>query len=741
MPNARIHFLRHGRLIALGSTALAVVAGAALALVPGSSPPATAASRTNQTAAVSSSDAVPASNTLVVDANAGLRPVTHVASGALYGLADDLTPSDEYVTPLHPNTFVQMAPGGHQLPNGQFEPAGDALVVAPKAARDGAKVIVRAPDWYSDFPYQWVSWSNWLSAVDTQVKAIEASGDKNIEAYALWNEPDWTWPTASGVSFNQGWVRTYDEVRSLDPNIPIDGPSLSYFDASYMESFLEYAKANNALPDIISWHELGGQSSIAADVAAMKSMEASLGISPRPIVIEEYAETGEVGAPGSLVGYIAKFERAGVAAADLAFWNDYGTLGDLLTGTGGLPNGGWWLYKWYGDMTGEMVNTVPPAQTGIDGAASVNRSQNLVSVIFGGGTGSSQVTINGLSSLSGFGDAQTAHVVLQDVASDGRTTAVEGPGTIFNGDLPVTDGTVTVPVAGMNAAYGYHVLVTPAGQNAPGLDGTYRIGSGSGQALTISDITADAGAPATLANPSAAQDQLWDLVSTGTGYYEVINDASGLLLGSDPDSTTSVVQLRYDGGDSELWQLRASGNHYILVNKATGLALASGRNGQVGLSPAAQDWTLTPASLVKAGSIYTISNLNSEINLDTVNAATTAGTLADQAEPDNASDQEWKFVPTGTGYYNIEQVGSGLLLGIQGASTTEGANGDIEAADGAADQEWQLVPTGIGTYELANAGSGLLLGVNDASTSPGQLTLQWQDNGTPDHEWWITPTS
>lgn len=508
-----------------------------------------------------------------------------------------------------------------------------------------------------------------------------------------------------------------------------------------MESFLEYAKANNALPDIISWHELGGQSSIAADVAAMKSMEASLGISPRPIVIEEYAETGEVGAPGSLVGYIAKFERAGVAAADLAFWNDYGTLGDLLTGTGGLPNGGWWLYKWYGDMTGEMVNTVPPAQTGIDGAASVNRSQNLVSVIFGGGTGSSQVTINGLSSLSGFGDAQTAHVVLQDVASDGRTTAVEGPGTIFNGDLPVTDGTVTVPVAGMNAAYGYHVLVTPAGQNAPGLDGTYRIGSGSGQALTISDITADAGAPATLANPSAAQDQLWDLVSTGTGYYEVINDASGLLLGSDPDSTTSVVQLRYDGGDSELWQLRASGNHYILVNKATGLALASGRNGQVGLSPAAQDWTLTPASLVKAGSIYTISNLNSEINLDTVNAATTAGTLADQAEPDNASDQEWKFVPTGTGYYNIEQVGSGLLLGIQGASTTEGANGDIEAADGAADQEWQLVPTGIGTYELANAGSGLLLGVNDASTSPGQLTLQWQDNGTPDHEWWITPTS
>jgi hypothetical protein len=567
-----------------------------------------------------------------------------------------------------------MAPGGHQLPNGELQPAGDALVVANKAARDGAKIIVRAPDWYSNFPYQWVSWSNWSSAIGSMVKSIKASGDKDIEAIALWNEPNNTWPTASGVSFNQGWVQTYGEVRSLDPNIPIDGPSLSYFDASYMQSFLEYAKANNALPDIISWH-------------------------------------------------------------------DYGTMGDLLTGTGGLPNGAWWLYKWYGDMSGEMVNTVPPAQTGIDGAASVDAGQNQVSVIFGGGAGSSQVMVNGVSDLSGFKNDQSVHVVLQDVESAGRTTAVEGSETIFNGDLPVTGGTVTVPVAAMNAAYGYHIIVTPAGQNAPGLDGTYQIDTGTGQALTIADPTADAGAPASVTSPSDTQNQLWDLVSTGTGYYEVINDGDGLLLGSDPDPATSVVQVRYDGDNAELWQLKGGDGHYLLVNKATGLALSSRRNGTVSLAAGAQPWTLTPASLIKAGQIYTIANLNSEINMEPVGGATAPGTLIDQAEPDSAADQERKFTPTGTGYYNIENVGSGLLLGIQGASTTEGANADIEAADGAADQEWQLVPSGVGTYELANAGSGLLLGVSGEDTSPGALTLQWADNGTPDHQWWIAPTS
>jgi hypothetical protein len=235
---------------------------------------------------------------------------------------------------------------------------GRLTVIAryPPAARAGAGVIVRAPDWYPDFPYKWVSWSDWLAAIDKQVAAVKSAGAANVEA------------------------------------LPIDGPSLSFFDASFMQSFLSYAQANNALPDIVSWHELGGASSIAADVAAYRAMEASLGITPRPIVIEEYATPSEVGVPGALVSYIAKFERAGVRSAELAFWNHYGTLGDLLTDTGGLPNGGWWLYKWYGDMTGQMVTVVPPAQTGIDGAASVSPARNLVSVIFGNGSGPAQVT-------------------------------------------------------------------------------------------------------------------------------------------------------------------------------------------------------------------------------------------------------------------------------------------------------------------------------------------------------------
>ena len=125
-----------------------------------------------------------AASTLVVHADQPFRPVTHVATGSLYGLASDTVPSDDLVQAIKPNTFVQMAPGGHQLPNGEPAPAGDALVVAPEAAKAGAKVVVRMSDWYPNFPYKWVSWTDWLNAVDTQVKSVQASGATNIAAYA-----------------------------------------------------------------------------------------------------------------------------------------------------------------------------------------------------------------------------------------------------------------------------------------------------------------------------------------------------------------------------------------------------------------------------------------------------------------------------------------------------------------------------------------------------------------------------
>jgi hypothetical protein len=691
--------------------------------------------------------AASSSNTLVVDVNQNLRAVTHVASGALYGLSENGTPAARYVDPLHPSSFVQMAPGGSQLPNGESVPAGDALVVAPEAAQAGAKVIVRMPDWYPNFPYKWVSWSNWLSAVDTQVASVKASGATNVQAMEPWNEPDWTWDTTNAGSFDAGWVTTYDEVRKDDATIPIDGPSYSAWNESWMSSFLTYAKANNALPQYLSWHELQGAQNIASDAAAAVALEKSLGITPIPIVIEEYAETGEVGVPGSLVGYISKFERAGVYEADLAFWNKYGTMGDTLVSTGGLPNAAWWLYKWYGDMSGQMVTTVPPAQTGIDGAASVNSAGNQVSVIFGGGSGSSAVTVNGLSSLSAFGSS--AHVVQQYVRSQGRTTAVSAPQTISVGDYTISNGSITVPVNAMNAANGYHLVITPTGSTSATLDGTYQLQNvNSGLVLGVSGASTSSGAAALQWSNNGTRDHLWDLVGDGNGAYKIVDENSGLVLGVAGASTSSgaaVEQLTDDGETGELWNVDSAGSgEYKLVNEKSGLVLgingASTSAGATALQwtdngTADHLWKLVSASDVTTGAYYTVTNVNSGLNLDTQNAGTAAGTLVDQATANSASDQAWEFIAAGNGEYKIENKASGLLLGISGASTSQGANALIWSDNGTADHLWQVAPNGDGSYLISNANSGMMLGVTSESTSSGALTLQWADNGTPDHRW------
>lgn len=56
------------------------------------------------------SAAVPAQFT--VDLATQYRPVTHVASGSLYGLAEEGRPSDQLIGPTKPKMFTQMAPNG-----------------------------------------------------------------------------------------------------------------------------------------------------------------------------------------------------------------------------------------------------------------------------------------------------------------------------------------------------------------------------------------------------------------------------------------------------------------------------------------------------------------------------------------------------------------------------------------------------------------------------------------------------
>ena len=407
------------------------------------------------TAGALPSPAQAAGTTLTINAGTAIRPVTHVASGGLYALAENSRPADSTLLPIKMNTLTQPAPGVGQKPNGQ-PPGGDALLVAPQADRVGAAEIIRMPDIYPDFPYKWVSWADWLSKVDTMVKArLAATTVSNIQAWEIWNEPDWTWNTSAAGTWNAGWVRTYQRIRSLDTVTPIAGPGFSTWNQSLMSSFLSTAKANNALPDIVVWHELSGPSGIAAHVAAYRALESSLGISARPIVINEYATTGEVDVPGAVTSYIAKFERAGIQSAQRAFWYEYGTVNGLVVNNN-QPTGTWWPYKWYGDMAGNMVQTVPATQTGLDGFAAYDGTRKIVNAVVGNESGTNYVRVTGLSALG-----SSVSVTLESAPSSGRFTAVTAPTAISTSTYAVSGGAITVTVPTMDAGRAYHLVIQP----------------------------------------------------------------------------------------------------------------------------------------------------------------------------------------------------------------------------------------------------------------------------------------
>ena len=400
-----------------------------------------------------------AGNTLVVNAGAVLRPVTHVAAGGLYALATASTPTISLLKPLHLNTLTQPAPGVQQLGNGATVPTGDALVVANTVIGAGAQQYVRMPDIYPNFPYRWVSWADWNSKVTTMVNArLAASSTTNISGWELWNEPDWTWNTAAAGSFNSGWASTFNLVRSLDPVTPIVGPSFSYYSHSNMLSFMTAAKASNTVPNVAVWHELGsgsgGWSNIDEHIADYRAIEASLGISPRPISINEYASPDQVDVPSSAAHYIAQLERSGVANAERTYWFESGTVNGLIHNN--QPTGTYWLYKWYGDMTGNMVPVT--ASAALDGFAAYDSTRKIVNVAFGGDSGNNTVQVNGLGSFG-----STAKVVLSYTPNSGRMTNVAAPTVVSTTNYTITNGTISVPVNGMNAEGAYQLVVTPQG--------------------------------------------------------------------------------------------------------------------------------------------------------------------------------------------------------------------------------------------------------------------------------------
>ncbi|NEA66208.1 CBM35 domain-containing protein [Streptomyces sp. SID12488] len=417
--------------------------------------------------------AAAAAQRLTVDLAASEGRVTLGANGTLYGLSDDGVPSDAMLAPLKITSISQKPEGGAQHPN------GDALTVSKSFFRNGGgEINVMMQDIYAKWPYEDLGIEDYLPKVDKIVKQVAADPNSEHFVYIPFNEPDQIWYNL-GTSdqaqyeinrdrFFKDWKTVYERIRAIDPDARIAGPNESGYHSRLLTDFLAFAKRENVLPQVMTWHELDSSSlkNFQGNYDNYRSIERQLGIAPLKINIDEYANRRDLSVPGQLAQWVAMFERNKVYA-NQAYWDAAGNLdGNVVRSN--IPNGGWWFFRWYAGLTGDTVKVTPPQANTVDtlqGLASYDKKRRQAQVLLGGSAGDADVVVRNVS-RSAFGRTVTATVA--EAAWSGYEGQHATPRVLARTKVKVAaDGTVTVPLRGLHKMSAYRIVLTPGGSGTP----------------------------------------------------------------------------------------------------------------------------------------------------------------------------------------------------------------------------------------------------------------------------------
>jgi hypothetical protein len=101
--------------------------------------------------------------------------------------------------------------------------------------------------------------------------------------------------------------------------------------------------------------------------------------------------------------------------------------------------------------------------------------------------------------------------------------------------------------------------------------------SRSGLALLVQSAATTNGAPVVIGQPGSLGDDLWALIPTDSGYYQIRNKKSGLdmnVSGASLSAGAVIIQYPFGSGKNDQWMPMSSGNGlYYFVNRLSGLCL------------------------------------------------------------------------------------------------------------------------------------------------------------------------
>jgi hypothetical protein len=133
---------------------------------------------------------------------------------------------------------------------------------------------------------------------------------------------------------------------------------------------------------------------------------------------------------------------------------------------------------------------------------------------------------------------------------------------------------------------------------------------------------------------------------------------------------------------------------------------------------------------ITSGAVYTLKALNSGLCVDVTGASTADGALVEQWNCNGGTNQQWKFVDTGSGVFEVRSVKSNKCLHVAGDGTVSGAAIDQFTCSGKSSQHWTLTGVGTNQYTLRpKSNTAECLDVYAASTVAGGKIDEWSCNG------------
>lgn len=406
---------------------------------------------------------------------------TYRASGFIYGLsANGATP------PLTLQTQIkvkQMRTGGSQTgcPNGGYvngaytarwniEKAYYARARQSGAHLEmilaglwGADGVCNVPRWPGDNG-SWTEYTNFINQVISDVKANGMTGPD--VRWDMWNEPNGGFWGRSQAQYLEMIRRGTLQIRAAIAGAVIEGPSCACQPTNpWFATYLNYVKANNVVPNILSWHSL--PSDPATDAANASSMLAARGMHVSGFDVNEYGGFGADQQPGPSAWYIGRLERCNCDGSR-ANWGMvgqtpslYDTMGWLVTANADQPMGQWWVYKTYADQTGRRTSITPGVNNARDGLvfqdSSARKSIALLGAAPPAATGAVDIRYNNIPSWL----TSNGSVNVQVERLPSTNAYVSAPIVVSNGPVTVSGNSIDVTINWTSSLDAYAITLTP----------------------------------------------------------------------------------------------------------------------------------------------------------------------------------------------------------------------------------------------------------------------------------------